>query len=101
MRRLLLVLLVVCSLAGCGVPTDDGAETMNDVPFGLLDPQASEPADAAGPAGGPGGADLSGRHLGAAAGAGRAPSGGEGEVSLTDVVDALLDGPTRAERGRG
>jgi spore germination protein GerM len=98
-RRLMLVLLVT-ALAGCGVPTDDGAETMDDVPFGLLDPQASEPADSATPPEGPAVqiylVDASGERL--------VPVErrlGEGEALLPDVVDALLEGPTRAERRQG
>jgi spore germination protein GerM len=73
---------------------------MDDVPFGLLDPQASEPADSAAPPEGPAVqiylVDTSGERL--------VPVErrlGEGETSLTGVVDALLEGPTRAERRQG
>jgi len=98
--RRLLLLLFVAALAGCGVPTDDRAETMDDVPFGLLDPQASEPAETAAPPEGPAVqiylVDPSGLRL--------VPVErrlGEGEASLPDVVDVLLTGPTRAERRQG
>lgn len=98
--RPLLLLLLVAALAGCGVPTDDRAETLDDVPFGLLDPQASEPAESAAPPEGPAAqiylVDASGLRL--------VPVErrlGEGEATLPDVVDALLDGPTRAERRQG
>lgn len=99
MRRLLL-LLFVAALAGCGVPTDDRAETMDDVPFGLLDPQASEPAETAAPPEGPAVqiylVDPSGLRL--------VPVERrlvESEASLPDVVEVLLTGPTRAERRQG
>jgi spore germination protein GerM len=86
--------------AACGVPTSDKAETMDDVPFGLLDPQASEPAETAAPAEGPA-AQI---YLVDSLGLRLVPVErrlGEGEASLTDVVDALLNGPTRAERRQG
>lgn len=99
MRRLLLLLLFTV-LAGCGVPTGDRAETMEDVPFGLLDPEASEPAETLAPPEGPAVqiylVDPSGLRL--------VPVErrlGEGEASLPDVVEVLLAGPTRAERRQG
>ena len=73
---------------------------MDDVPFGLLDPQASEPAETAAPAEGP----AVQIYLVDSLGLRLVPVErrlGEGEASLPDVVDALLNGPTRAERRQG
>jgi spore germination protein GerM len=98
--RRLLLLLLVAALAGCGVPSEDRAETMEDVPFGLLDPEASEPAETTASLEGPAVqiylVDPSGLRL--------VPVErrlGEGEASISDVVDVLLAGPTRAERRQG
>lgn len=98
--RMVLLLLSAALLAGCGVPTSDRAQVMDDVPFGLLDPQASEPAETAAPPEGPAVQiyliDASGLRL--------VPVErrlGEVEASLPDVVEVLLDGPTRAERRQG
>lgn len=98
--RLIPLLLVAALLAGCGVPTGDKAEVMDDVPFGLLDPQASEPAETAAPPEGPAVQiyliDASGLRL--------VPVErrlAEVEASLPGVVEVLLDGPTRAERRQG
>ncbi|HYN99804.1 MAG TPA: GerMN domain-containing protein [Actinomycetota bacterium] len=100
MRRILTLVFLAALMMGCGVPISDQAETMQDVPFGLLDPEASEPADTAEPPEGPALqiylVDPSGLRL--------VPVErrlGEGEASLSDVVEALLNGPTRAERRQG
>lgn len=99
MKRLLIAILLVLT-AACGVPTSDQAETMDDVPFGLLDAQASEPAESEAPAEGP----AVQIYLVDSLGLRLVPVErrlGEGEASLPDVVDALLNGPTRAERREG
>ncbi len=100
MRRWSLALVLLFLLAACGVPTGDQAEPLEDVPFGLLDPLASDPADAPASADGPAVQiyliDPSGlllvpveRRL------------NEETATLSDVVGALLTGPTSAERGQG
>lgn len=97
MKRLVVLLLF---LAACGVPTDDSAETLDDVPFGLLDQQAAEPDDTPAPAEGP----VVQIYLVDPSGLRLVPVERRLEdaaVALPDVVDALLGGPTRAERRQG
>ncbi len=96
MKRSLLCLVLV--LAGCGVGTQDEAQPLAGVPFGLLDPQASEPADAE-PATGPAVQIYLMDPTQRLTPVERAVP--EGEVPLMTVLDELLDGPTRAERRQG
>jgi spore germination protein GerM len=97
-RRSVLCLLLVV-LAACGVGTQAEAERLDEVPFGLLDSQATEPVDTAEPPTGPAVQiyliDPTQRLTPVER---RVP---EGEVALTTVVDELLDGPTRTERRQG
>lgn len=100
MKRTLTLMLLALLLAACGVPTGNEAEMVEDVPFGLLDPQASEPADTAAPAEGPSVqiylVDPATLRLAAVE-----RRLGEGEASLSDVMGILLNGPTRAELRQG
>ncbi|MEX0789995.1 MAG: GerMN domain-containing protein, partial [Actinomycetota bacterium] len=96
----LLTLVLLVLLAACGVPTGDQAETVEEVPFGLLDPQASEPAETAAPAGGP----AVQIYLVDPAALRLVPVErrlGEDETSLSDVMEILLNGLTGAERRQG
>lgn len=100
MKRALTLLLLALLLTACGVPTGNEAETVEDVPFGLLDPQAAEPAETAAPAEGP----AVQIYLVDPAALRLAPVErrlDEGEASLSDVMDILLNGPTRAEQRQG
>ncbi|HVL51835.1 MAG TPA: GerMN domain-containing protein [Actinomycetota bacterium] len=101
--RVNLLFLVVALLAGavgCGVPVDDRAERLNDVPFGLLESESPEPAETAPPAEGPLVQiyllDPSGQQL-VPVERRLAPA----EAPLFAVMDALLTGPTRAELRQG
>ena len=100
MRRLLVAILAAAAFAAaaCGVPVDERAATVKDVPFGLLDPEPSEPAEAAQPETGPVVqvyfVDPSGQLLVPAE---RTVE----EAALGPVLQALLEGPTRAERRQG
>ncbi|CAN5823651.1 hypothetical protein BH23ACT12_BH23ACT12_00650 [soil metagenome] len=100
MNRIPTLMLLVFVLFACGVPTGDQAESVDEVPFGLLDPQASEPAETSAPAEGP----AVQIYLVDPAGLRLVPVErrlGEGEATLSDVMDVLLNGPTRAESRQG
>jgi spore germination protein GerM len=98
LRRPLVCLLLVV-LAACGVGAQDQAEPLSDVPFGLLDPQASEPADNAEPVTGPAVQIYLIDPTQRLTPVERRVE--EGEVPLSSVIDELLDGPTRAELRQG
>ena len=99
MNRAMATLLLVF-IAACGLPVDNAAKSVTKVPYELLEPQASAPAEPVVPAEGPAVRiyliDPSGQQLVAAD---RRLAGAE--VSLDAVLDALLNGPTRAERAQG
>jgi spore germination protein GerM len=100
LRRTLTLILLALLVAACGVPTGNEAEPVEEVPFGLLDPQAPEPADTAPPAEGP----VIQIYLVDPAALRLAPVErrlDEGETALSDVMDILLNGPTRAEQRQG
>lgn len=91
------LLSALAALVACGVPLDREAEVLNDVPFGLSDPErAPEPSPA--PIEGSGAqiflVDPSRARLAPVERRVREPT-------LPAVVDTLLDGPTRAESRQG
>lgn len=93
-----LVLILAVGLSGCGVPVDDDAQTVVDVPFGLLDPEPSERPETIVPTEGPMFqiflVDPSRTQLVAAE---RRLS----DSSLPAVLDELMQGPTGAESRSG
>lgn len=87
-------------LAACGVPESDSAETLEGVPFGLLESQVPEPAESAAPPEGPAvqiylinpSRDRLvpvERRL------------AEPDAPLAAVVQSLMNGPNRTERRQG
>lgn len=101
MRRMLpvfVLLAIAAALSACGIPVDDRAETLRDVPFGLLHSNTPEPPEIVGPAEGPVVqiylVEPSAQQLLAVER--RLP-----DASLQAVVQALMDGPSRAERRGG
>lgn len=98
MRSRLLILLLLVSLTACGVPISDQAESVREVPFGLLDPDASEPEEVATPAEGP----LVQIYLVDPSGLSLVPVERRlTEAALSSVLQSLLLGPNRAERDQG
>lgn len=97
MRRLL-VLLALLLGGACGIPVEGQAEQVQDVPFGLMDPDAPAPAETEDPGEGP----VIQVYL-------IDPSGQQlipverrlAEAPLPAVVAALMAGPTAAERAEG
>lgn len=92
------MLLAALATVSCGVPVEDRAEVVDEVPFGLLEASPTEPAEAPNPAVGPVVqlyfVDQSGQSL--------VPvQRNVGEATLPAVVEALANGPTRAERRQG
>lgn len=98
MRSRLLIFLMLAVLAACGVPIDDRAESVGDVPFGLLDPVTAEPEEVDTPAEGP----LVQVFLVDPSGLSLVPVERRlTEAALHTVMQSLLMGPNRAERDQG
>lgn len=98
MKLVVGVLIVAVLGTSCGVPADDQAERVDDVPFGLLDPQPSTPAESVGPTEGP----VVQIYLVDSTGQKLAPVERRlSQASAFDVVEALMAGPTARERQQG
>lgn len=100
MRRVLAALMLVLVAGACGVPTGNRAESLDEVPFGLLESEAPEPAETVVPPEGPEVqiylVDATGERL---APVGRRLAGPD--APLSSIIDSLLNGPNRAERQQG
>jgi spore germination protein GerM len=97
-RFIATLIILASALPACGVPLNERAQEITDVPFGLLDPQASEPPEANIPTEGTAVqiflVDSSRTQL-------IAVERRSAETDLPSVVEALLGGPTRAESRQG